>query len=94
MNIDVNLLTTTTACDSMIEILEAKKLQIQRKARNLEEALVRKVRTIQDIKAGIISIRATITGYQSTITLITNDKEQRSLELKIERRNQAKIFAK
>ena len=85
MNLSVDLLLTVAECDGMLEILEAEKVQIQRRLRNLGELLDDRSGTVQEVKAGIVSVEAIIGGYQAAIAVITDDKERRKLELKIER---------
>lgn len=85
MNLSVDLLETAAECDSMLEILEAEKVQIQRRLRNLGELLGDRSGRVQEVKTGIVSVEAIISGYQSAIGVITDDKERRKLELKIER---------
>ncbi|CAL2105656.1 conserved hypothetical protein [Tenacibaculum sp. 190524A02b] len=85
MNLDLELLTTVADCDNAIEITQAEKTLLERRLRNLGEALEdRTVRTTH-VEESIVSKKAIIAGFQSALTVITDEKEKRNLELKIDR---------
>ena len=85
MDIDVTLLTTVAECDSTLEILQAEKTQLERRLRNLGETLSDRAETNVEIAEGIASVQSILSGYQAALGVITDEKEKRSLELKIER---------
>jgi len=82
---NLELLTTVADCDSAIEITQAEKTLLERRLRNLGEASEdRTVRTTH-VEESIVSKKAIIAGFQSALTVITDEKEKRNLELKIDR---------
>lgn len=85
MPIDVTLLATIAECDTAIDILEAEKTLLERRKRNLGEALDGRADTSTEVAQGIQSVQAIIAGYQAALAVINEPKEQMSLELKIER---------
>ena len=85
MTIDTTLLTTTVECDNLLTLLQEEKVQLERRVRNLGEALESKSKIAQEVTSGIASVEALIAGYQAAVAVITeNNKKRRNLELKIE----------
>ncbi len=85
MNLDLSLLATIAECDSALQITEAEKVLLERRLRNLGESLTDKAKRTINVQEGIVSVQAIIAGFQSALTVITDEKEKRNLELKIER---------
>jgi len=85
MELDVSLLTTVAECETAIEITQAEKTLLERRLRNLGESLEGKSSKTVEVKEGIVSVQAIITGYQAALDVISDAKEKRNLELKIER---------
>ncbi|CAL2095922.1 conserved protein of unknown function [Tenacibaculum sp. 190524A02b] len=85
MELDVSLLTTVAECETAIEITQAEKTLLERRLRNLGESLEGKSSKTVEVKEGIVSVQAIITGYQAALEVISDAKEKRNLELKIER---------
>ncbi|MGD1847019.1 MAG: hypothetical protein ACFB10_16640 [Salibacteraceae bacterium] len=85
MPIDVTLLTTVAECDTAIDILEAEKTLLERRKRNLGEALDGRADTSNEVAQGLQSVQAVIAGYQAALAVITDEREQMNLELKVER---------
>ena len=85
MELDLELLTTKEACDEVIKITEAEKTLLERRLRNLGESLEDKTLRTKIVAEGIISVKAIIGGFESAVNVITDEKEKRDLELKIER---------
>ncbi|WP_407265086.1 hypothetical protein R5N98_03560 [Tenacibaculum maritimum] len=85
MELNFTLLETKAACDAAIETTQSEKTLLERRLRNLGESLTDKELRTQRVQEGIISVKAIITGFESALGVITDEKEKRSLELKIER---------
>lgn len=85
MELNLNLLATIAECDTAIEITQAEKTLLERRLRNLGEALEDSSQRTSLVKEGIISAQAIISGFQSALEVITDEKEKRDLELKVER---------
>ncbi|RBW57583.1 hypothetical protein DS884_11050 [Tenacibaculum sp. E3R01] len=85
MELNLKLLTTKTECDAAIEITLVEKTLLERRLRNLGESLDDKTVRTTAVKEGIISVKAIISGFESALAVITDAKEKRNLELKIER---------
>lgn len=85
IEVSVNNLKTTDECDQAIEILAAEKLQVERKARNLSEALEDRSTRVVKTSEGIASTTALINGFNAAIAVITDEREKRKLELKVDR---------
>lgn len=85
MEIKVSDLSTLEECDQMIEILEAEKLQIERRARNLSETLENRSSRVTETSQALVGIDALINGYNAAIAVITDKKVKRDLELKADR---------
>lgn len=85
MTLDLNLLETLIQCDNAIEVTEAEKVLLERRLRNLGESLSDKAKRTTSVKEGIVSVEAIIAGFQSALSVITDEKEKRNLELKVER---------
>ncbi len=85
MAIDVTILTTTQECDLALDILNAEKTLLERRRRNLDEALAGRAQTTTEIAAGITSTQAVMAGYQAAVAVMTDEREIRNFELKIER---------
>ena len=85
MEINVTLLTTVEECDSALDILNAEKVQLERRLRNLGEALESRSATTIEVAEGITNVEAVIAGYQAALDVITDEKAKRDLELKVER---------
>ncbi|WP_425659352.1 hypothetical protein [Tenacibaculum ascidiaceicola] len=85
MELNLGLLTTKAECDTAIEITTAEKTLLERRLRNLGESLEDKAVRTTTVKEGIVSVKAIIAGFESALSVITDEKEKRSLELKIER---------
>ena len=74
MNINYDLLVTAEECDNALEILNAEKTQLERRLRNLGEALGdRQNRTVETAE-GIASTEAIIAGFQAALESITEGK--------------------
>jgi len=85
IEISISSLKTIDECDQTIEIMEAEKLQIERKARNLSEALESRSNRVIETSEGIAATDALIGGYSAALAVITDEKVKRDLELKVER---------
>lgn len=85
MEINTNLLTAVEECDSALDILNAEKTQLERRLRNLGEALESRSTITIEVTEGISNVQAVITGYQAALDVITDEKAKRDLELKVER---------
>ena len=85
MAIDVTILTTTEECDAALDILNAEKTLLERRRRNLDEALQGRSDTTAAISTGIASVQALIAGYQAALAVMVDAREIRNIELKIER---------
>lgn len=85
MTLNLSLLATVAQCEITIDNTEAEKKLLERRFRNLGESLEDKSKKTVSVKEGIASVQAIITGFQSALNVITDAKEKRNLELKIER---------
>lgn len=85
MEINTNLLTAVEECDSALDILNAEKTQLERRLRNLGEALESRSALTIEVAEGISNVEAVIGGYQAALDVITDEKAKRELELKVER---------
>lgn len=85
MEINVSLLTTPAECDQALDILNAEKVQLERRLRNLGEALEGRTETTIEVAEGIAGSEAIINGYNAALAVITDEKTKRDLELKVER---------
>lgn len=85
MELNLALLSTKVACDEAIKITQTEKILLERRLRNLGESLEDKTEKTASVAEGIISVKAIIAGFESALKVITDEKEKRNLELKIER---------
>lgn len=85
MEINTSLLGTVAECDSALDILNAEKTQLERRLRNLGEALESRSATTIQVAQGITSVQAIIAGYTAALQVMTDEKAKRELELKVER---------
>ena len=85
MELNLVLLSTKAECDTAIEITQTEKTLLERRLRNLGESLVDKTERTTAVTEGIVSVKAIIAGFESALAVITDAKEKRNLELKIER---------
>ncbi|MCE7990964.1 MAG: hypothetical protein HEP71_03255 [Roseivirga sp.] len=92
MEINTSLLSTVAECDSALDILNAEKTRLQRRLRNLGEALESRSATTVEVGEGITSVQAVIAGYEAALQVMTDDKARRDMELKIAR-EEAKLIA-
>ncbi|MGB5982068.1 MAG: hypothetical protein WBG46_07985 [Nonlabens sp.] len=84
MVISYDLLETVEQCDLALEILNAEKTTVSRRLRNLGESLESKSDRTVETSEGIAASEAIISGFQSALSSITDEKTRRDLELKVE----------
>lgn len=85
MALHLSLLKTPEECTEVIESLNEEKTQLERRLRNKGEELEGKAERISSTTAAIAASEATIVGYQNAISAMTDAKDIRDFELKIER---------
>lgn len=85
MEINSSLLSTVAECDSALDILNAEKTRLERRLRNLGEALESRSATTVEVGEGITSVQAVIAGYEAALQVMTDDKARRDMELKVVR---------
>lgn len=85
MSIDVTVLTTVEQCDHALEDLNADKTLLERRRRNLDERLTDRLAASTDISQDIAATQAVMAGYQAALAVITDEREIRNFELKVER---------
>ncbi len=73
------------ACDSALDKLNVEKTLLERRLRNLGEALESRSATTVEVANGIASVQAVIAGYEAALQVMTDEKAKRDLELKVER---------
>lgn len=92
MTVNVTLLQTAEDCDNALDIINAEKIQLERRMRNLGERLEGQSSSTTDLSEGIAAVTSIISGYSAAVEVITDEKEKRNLELKIQR-EEAKLKA-
>lgn len=85
MEINTSLLGTVAECDLALDKLNAEKTQLERRLRNLGEALESRSASTIEVANSITSVQAVISGYEAALQVMTDDKAKRDLELKVER---------
>ena len=83
MNIQISLLTTVNDCDSVLELLNAEKIQLERRVRNLGEMLENRNRITSDVKEQMESVKGVMEAYEAALAAVSDSKEQGRFELKI-----------
>lgn len=92
MQIDLSLLSTVAECDNALDILNAEKSQLERRMRNLGEALQGRSATTISVSEGVNSTEEIIEGYRAALEVIKEEKYRRRLQLRI-KREEAKLKA-
>ncbi|CAL2080062.1 hypothetical protein LNI90_08775 [Tenacibaculum dicentrarchi] len=85
MELNLTLLKTKKESDKAIEITQTEKTTLDRRLRNLGESLDDKTERTTTVLEGIVSVKAIIAGFEAALAVITDEREKRNLELKIER---------
>ena len=83
MDLKLDLLSTRELCDAQIEIFTSEKVKLERRKRNLGEALEGRSSTALSTAEGIASSQAIISSFETASASINDEDRQRQLALDI-----------